>query len=70
MVSPASDGIYIRSILEFALWTGPLHFHPFAKCAPACDEKRRWKSETLRWTFAVGSEQERLQWYKYQQTAT
>ena len=41
---------------------GPLHFHRFIKRAPACAEKRSWKSEALRWKVAVDSEQETLQY--------
>ena len=63
MVSSASDGIYIRSVLECALGTKLKNGNIFAdsSSAPTCDEERGWKSETLGWKDAMDSEQERLQ---------
>ena len=34
IVSSASDGVYIRAVLEFAL-----RLHRFTKCAPTCDKE-------------------------------
>ena len=63
IVSSASDGIYIRSVLEFFSWGkgGPLHLHRFFECAPTCDEGRSGKSKTCGWNVVMDSEQEGLQ---------
>ena len=55
IVSSASDGICVRSVLEFALGAKVDHYiFTHSSSARQLDEERSWTSETFGWEVALG----------------